>query len=100
MEFPGSSTSLDQSTESVHLDLSGPLHVGGVDKVRRSRGVWEGVVMDSRKFHPGLPCPTNLRPAGGPPLKRPYGPFRGGSSPGRAAYGRLLPFWIPHTVRL
>jgi hypothetical protein len=35
-------------------------------------GVWQGVAMDSPKFHPGLPCPTLLCPVGGPPLKRPY----------------------------
>jgi hypothetical protein len=34
--------------------------------------------MDSLKLHLGLPCPTLLRPAGGPPLKWPYGYFRGG----------------------
>jgi hypothetical protein len=34
-------------------------------------GVWQGVAMDSLKFHPGLPCPTFLRPAGRRPLKRP-----------------------------
>jgi hypothetical protein len=28
-------------------------------------GVWQGVAMDSLKFHPGPPCPTLLRPAGG-----------------------------------
>jgi hypothetical protein len=26
-------------------------------------GVWQGVAMDSLKFHPGLPCPTLLCPA-------------------------------------
>jgi hypothetical protein len=31
-------------------------------------GVLQRVVMDSLKFHPGLSCPTLLRPAGGPPL--------------------------------
>jgi hypothetical protein len=31
-------------------------------------GVWQRVAMDSLKFHPGLPCPTLLRPAGGPYL--------------------------------
>jgi hypothetical protein len=29
-------------------------------------GIWQGVAMDSQKFHPGPPCPTLLRPAGGP----------------------------------
>jgi hypothetical protein len=33
--------------------------------------VWQGVAIDSLKFHPGLPCPTFPCPAGGPPLKRP-----------------------------
>jgi hypothetical protein len=41
-------------------------------------GIWEGVAMDSLKFHPGPPpCPTLLRPAGGPPLKLLYGCFKG-----------------------
>jgi hypothetical protein len=30
--------------------------------------VWQGVNMDSLKFHTGLPCPTLLCPADGPPL--------------------------------
>jgi hypothetical protein len=34
-------------------------------------GVWQGVAMDSVKFHSGPPCLTLLRPAGRPPLKRP-----------------------------
>jgi hypothetical protein len=33
-------------------------------------GAWQGVVMDYPKFHPDPPCPTLLRPAGGPLLKR------------------------------
>jgi hypothetical protein len=41
-------------------------------------GVWQGVALDSLKFHPSLPCHTQQRPAGGPPLKRPYVCFRGG----------------------
>jgi len=36
-------------------------------------GVWQGVTMDSLKYHLGPPCPTLLRTAGRPPLKRPYG---------------------------
>jgi hypothetical protein len=31
------------------------------------------MAMDSLEFHLGLPCPTLLNPAGGPPLKRPNG---------------------------
>jgi hypothetical protein len=32
--------------------------------------------MDSLKLHPGPLCSTLLRPAGGPPLKRPYSHFK------------------------
>jgi hypothetical protein len=42
-------------------------------------GVWQGVAIDCLKFYPGPPCPPLLRPAGGPPLKRPYGRFRSGT---------------------
>jgi hypothetical protein len=63
-------------------------------------GVWQGVTMDSLKFHLGLPRPTLLRPADGPPLKRPYGHFRGCSPTGHTACGRLPPLWIPHVLRL
>jgi hypothetical protein len=41
--------------------------------------------MDSLKFHLGPPCPTLLCPAGGPPLKWPYGRFRDGPPTGQAA---------------
>jgi hypothetical protein len=47
-------------------------------RLSRSMGVWQGVAMDSLKFHSGLPCPPLLRPAGEPPLKRPYSHFRSG----------------------
>jgi hypothetical protein len=63
-------------------------------------GVWQGVAMDFLKFHPGSPCLTLLHSAGGPPLKQPYGHFRGGLPVGWVAYGRLLPLWTPHAVRL
>jgi hypothetical protein len=65
-----------------------------------SMGVWQGVAMDSLKFYLGLPCPTLLRPANGPPLKRLYGPFWGGPPTGCAACCNLLPFGTPHAVRL
>jgi hypothetical protein len=58
-------------------------------------GVWQGVAMDSLKFHPGLPCPTLLCPVGGPSLKRLYGRFRGGPLAERAACGHRLTLWIP-----
>jgi hypothetical protein len=63
-------------------------------------GVWQGVAMDSLKFHPGPPWPTLLRSAGGPPLKRHHGHLSGGPPAGRLACGCLLPFWTPHAVRL
>jgi hypothetical protein len=47
-------------------------------------GVWQGVSMDSLKYHSSSPCPTLLRPAGGPPLKRLVW-----------SYGRLLLPWTP-----
>jgi hypothetical protein len=37
-----------------------------------------------------LPCPTLLRPAGRPLLKRPYGRFRGGWPIERAARGCII----------
>jgi hypothetical protein len=33
-------------------------------------GAWQGVAMDSLKFHPGPPCANLLRPEDVPPLKR------------------------------
>jgi hypothetical protein len=30
-------------------------------------GIWQGVAMDSLKYHPGVPCPTTLLPAGNHP---------------------------------
>jgi hypothetical protein len=65
-----------------------------------SVGVWQRVAIDSLKFHLGLPCPSLLRPVGGPPLKRPCSSFWGGPPAERAACGRLLLFWTPHVVRL
>jgi hypothetical protein len=56
-----------------------------------SMRVWQGVAMDSLKFHPGLPCPILLRPADEPSLKRPYG---------RSRVGPALPLRTPHAVRL
>jgi hypothetical protein len=51
----------------------------------KSRGVWQGVAIDSLKFHPGLTCPTLLCPVGMPVRQ--------------AACGRLLPPWdtLRHT---
>jgi hypothetical protein len=63
------------------------------------RSAWQEVSTDSLKFHLGPPCPTLLRPAGGPPLKRPYSRFWGGLPAGRAVCGRLLPPWIALAVR-
>jgi hypothetical protein len=63
-------------------------------------GVRQGVAMDSLKFYPGPICPTLLRPAGGPPLKRPNGHFRGDLPTGQAACGRFFSFWTSHTLGL
>jgi hypothetical protein len=43
--------------------------------VRPRMGVWQGVAMDSLKYHWGPPCPTLLCPAGRPPLKWPAAIF-------------------------
>jgi hypothetical protein len=53
--------------------------------------------MGSLKFHPGLPYPTFLRYAGGPPLKHPYGFFSGGL-PARVG-GLWLSFTPPDAPR-
>jgi hypothetical protein len=69
------------------------------EKMFGCMGVWQGMAMDSLNFHLGPPCPTLLRPAGGPSLKRPYGCFRDGPPAGRVACGCLLPLCTPHAVR-
>jgi hypothetical protein len=58
-------------------------------------GVWHGVAVDYLKFHSGPPCPTFLRPAGGPPVKRPHGRFRGGPLQGGQLAAVLYPFCHP-----
>jgi hypothetical protein len=52
------------------------------------------------KVSPGPAIPYPFMPCGGPPLKRPYGHFRGGPLNGQAACGRLVPPWTPRAVRL
>jgi hypothetical protein len=37
-----------------------------INQVEGNISVWQGVAMDSLKFHPGPACLTFLRPAGGP----------------------------------
>jgi hypothetical protein len=54
-------------------------------------GVWQGVAMDSLKYHSDPPCHTLPRPAGGSPLKRPYSRFR---------VGGLRSSSSPHAIRL
>jgi hypothetical protein len=54
----------------------------------------------SLNFQTGPPCQTFLRHAGGPPLKRPYGCFKGGLPTWRAVCDRLLPPWTTHAVCL
>jgi hypothetical protein len=60
----------------------------------QSEGVERGAARDELMFHPGPPCSTLVRPAGRPPR------FRGGPPTERATFGRFLPLWTPHTVRL
>jgi hypothetical protein len=60
--------------ETVVVDMKS--HVLCMVLTFPSMGVWQGVTMESLKFHPGLPCPTLLRPVDGPHLKRPYSHFR------------------------
>jgi hypothetical protein len=43
----------------------------------QTTGLWQGVAMNSLKFHLGLPCSTLPCPAGRTPLKRPYNRFQG-----------------------
>jgi hypothetical protein len=62
--------------------------------------VWQGMAKDSLNYRYVPPCRTLLRPAGGPPMKRSCGYFRGGMPTGQAACGRILPCWTPHAVRL
>jgi hypothetical protein len=52
-----------------------------IDRMNVDIDVWQGVAMDSLKFQLGSPCPTLMRPAGGPA-------------------GCLLPLWTPHAVHL
>jgi hypothetical protein len=59
----------------------------------KGMAVWQGLVMDSLKFHPGLPCPAFLCPACGLPLKQHHGCFSGGLLAERATCGRLQPLW-------
>jgi hypothetical protein len=50
------------------------------------------------KVSPGLPCVTLLRPAGRPPLKQPYGYFRGDRPIGQASAAVFNPLDTPrHT---
>jgi hypothetical protein len=60
-----------------------------------SIGVWQGVAMNSLKFHLGPPCPTLLCPAGGSPLKWPYGRFRGGPPEDGRPVAVFYPFGHP-----
>jgi hypothetical protein len=71
-------------------------------ETHQTMGVWQGVAIDSLKFHPGLPCLTFLLPMGLMALQ-PYSRFRSDPLIGVAspqACGRLQPFWTPHGVHL
>jgi hypothetical protein len=49
-------------------------------------GVWQGVAMDSLKYHQGPPCPTHR--------------FKSGPPPRQAACGNLLHLLTPHAISL
>jgi hypothetical protein len=89
-----------QFPDSCFPTFSSPLAIFLVGQEEGSMGVWQGVAMDSLKYHQGPSCPTLLRPASGSLLKRPYSRFRDGLPAGWAACGCLLPLWTPHAVRL
>jgi hypothetical protein len=61
------------------------------ESLDEAMGVWQGMAMDSLKFHLGRPCPTLLCPDGGSPLTQPYVGFRGGLPRGQEACSPLLP---------
>jgi hypothetical protein len=48
----------------------------------------------------GPAMPYHILPCGQPPLKRPYSLFRGGRPQSGLPAVVLLPFWIPHAIRL
>jgi hypothetical protein len=65
--------------------------------------VREGVSTDSLKFHLAPPCPTHIRPAGGPPPKRPSSspldtPSRTGLARGIQGGSNLLAGRLPRAV--
>jgi hypothetical protein len=66
----------------------------------QSMGVWEGVAMDSLKYHSSTSCLTLLHCVGRTPLKWPYCRFRGSPPIGWSACTLLLPLWTPHAVHL
>jgi hypothetical protein len=59
----------------------------------------KGLSTDSLKFHAGPPYPALIRPCGRATPKRLYSRLGGGPPTGRAAFGHLLPPWIPLPVR-
>jgi hypothetical protein len=56
--------------------------ITGKPGIGNRMGVWQGVAMDSLKFHQGLPCPTFYALRAG----HPYNRFRGGLPTGRVAH--------------
>jgi hypothetical protein len=48
---------------------NGKISADGVSTLSSGMSLWQGVAMDSLRFHPGLLCPTFLHPAGGPLLR-------------------------------
>jgi hypothetical protein len=65
-----------------------PININVSKHGRMARG---GHGLPKVSLRPAMPCPTLLRPAGGPSLKWPHDRLRDGSPAGQAACGRLLP---------
>jgi hypothetical protein len=63
----------------------------------RSIGIWQGVAMNSPKFHSGPPCPTLLCPAGGPGGQAARGSFQ--EWPARRAGGMRPSHTLLYTPR-
>jgi hypothetical protein len=63
---------------------------------QKTMGVWQGVAMDSLKYHRGPPDPSTS--CGRATTETAYSHFMGGPPAGRAACGCLLPVWTPHAM--
>jgi hypothetical protein len=91
-QFPVKTTTTGCILFCLSICLSVCLPPLGVSLSLSLIGLWQWVAMDSLKFHPGPPCPTFLRPVGGPPPKRPYACFLGGLPAVFYRFGHPTPY--------